>query len=84
MTAPWEGQRAVVPGGTFCPGLIRTPLWRDMTEADRETTYASTGERLPIGRVGEADDVAEAYLFLMRQGFATCQTFVVDGGGVLV
>jgi len=66
------------------PGFIRTPLWRDMAQADREAMYASTGARLPVGRVGEADDVAEAYLFLMRQGFATGQTIVVDGGGVLV
>jgi NAD(P)-dependent dehydrogenase (short-subunit alcohol dehydrogenase family) len=46
--------------------------------------YAAAGTRLPVGRVGEAVDLAEAYLFLMRQEFATRQTFVVDGGGVLV
>ncbi|MCW6510852.1 SDR family oxidoreductase [Lichenifustis flavocetrariae] len=66
------------------PGFVRTPLWRDMPEAQREAMYQAAGEKLPVGRVGEATDLAEAYLFLMRQGFATGQTFVVDGGGVLV
>jgi len=66
------------------PGFVRTPLWRGMAEAEREAMYAAAGSKLPVGRVGEAADLAEAYLFLMRQGFATGQTLVVDGGGVLV
>jgi len=66
------------------PGFVRTPLWRDIPEAEREAMYAAAGARLPVGRVGEAAEVAETYLFLMRQGFATGQSFVVDGGGVLV
>lgn len=66
------------------PGFVRTPLWRDLPEADREAMYAAVGAKLPVGRVGEAAELAETYLFLMRQGFATGQSFVVDGGGVLV
>jgi NAD(P)-dependent dehydrogenase (short-subunit alcohol dehydrogenase family) len=66
------------------PGFVRTPLWRDIPEADREAMYAAAGERLLVGRVGEAAEVAETYVFLMRQGFATGQSVVVDGGGVLV
>jgi NAD(P)-dependent dehydrogenase (short-subunit alcohol dehydrogenase family) len=66
------------------PGFVRTPLWRDIPEADREAMYAAAGARLPVGRVGEAAEVAETYVFLMRQGFATGQSVVVDGGGVLV
>lgn len=66
------------------PGFVRTPLWRGMAEAEREAMYAAAGASLPVGRAGEADDLAAAYIFLMCQGFATGQTFVVDGGGVLV
>lgn len=65
------------------PGFVRSPLWRNMAEADREGLYAAAGAKLPVGRVGEAEEVAEAYLFLMREGFATGHTLVVDGGGVL-
>ncbi len=66
------------------PGFVRTPLWRNFSEADREAMYTAVGAKLPVGRVGEAADIAEAYIFLMGQGFATGQSFVVDGGGVLV
>ena len=65
------------------PGFVRTPLWRGMPEADREAMYAAAEAKLPVGRVGEAADIAQAYLFLMQQGFATGQTLIVDGGGVL-
>jgi len=39
---------------------------------------------LPTGCIGEPDDIAQTYLYLMRERFSTGQTIVVDGGGVLV
>lgn len=65
------------------PGFVRTPLWSGMDAATRDAMYEQAGRALPVGRVGEAGEVAETYLFLMRQGFATGQSFIVDGGGVL-
>jgi NAD(P)-dependent dehydrogenase (short-subunit alcohol dehydrogenase family) len=67
-----------------CPGLVRTELWNDMAESAREAMYRDVGQRLPVGRVGEADDLAQAYIYLMREGFSTGQVIVVDGGAVLV
>jgi NAD(P)-dependent dehydrogenase (short-subunit alcohol dehydrogenase family) len=55
-----------------------------MSSAEREQLFESVGKRLPVGRVGEAHDIAQAYLFLMQEGFGTGQTVVVDGGTVLV
>ena len=66
------------------PGVVRTNLWQNMSSAEREQLFESVGKRLPVGRVGEAHDIAQAYLFLMQEGFATGQTVVVDGGTVLV
>ena len=66
------------------PGVVRTNLWQNMNSAEREQLFESVGKRLPVGRVGEAHDLAQAYLFLMKEGFATGQTVVVDGGTVLV
>jgi NAD(P)-dependent dehydrogenase (short-subunit alcohol dehydrogenase family) len=66
------------------PGVVRTNLWQNMSSAEREQLYESVGKRLPVGRVGEAHDIAQAYLFLMKEGFSTGQTVVVDGGTVLV
>jgi hypothetical protein len=34
--------------------------------------------------VGDAREVAEAYLYLMQQTYGTGQVLVVDGGGALV
>jgi NAD(P)-dependent dehydrogenase (short-subunit alcohol dehydrogenase family) len=66
------------------PGVVRTDLWRNMNETERAQLYESVGSSLPVGRVGEAEDVAQAYLFLMQEGFSTGQTVVVDGDTVLV
>lgn len=66
------------------PGVVRTNLWQNMTAAERERLYESVGSSLPVGRVGEAHDIAKAYLFLMQEEFSTGQTMVVDGGTVLV
>ena len=66
------------------PGIVRTELWQNMTAAEREQLYESVGNSLPVGRVGEPHDIAQAYLFLMQEGFGTGQTLVVDGGTVLV
>jgi NAD(P)-dependent dehydrogenase (short-subunit alcohol dehydrogenase family) len=66
------------------PGVVRTNLWQNMTVAEREDMYEGVGKRLPVGRVGEPYDIAQAYLFLMQEGFSTGQTLVVDGGTVLV
>src|SRR5580700_1937218 len=66
------------------PGVVRTNLWQNMTAAERERLFESVGNSLPVGRVGEAHDIAQAYLFLMQEEFSTGQTLVVDGGTVLV
>lgn len=66
------------------PGVVRTPLWRDMEEAAQEALYASEAQRLPVGHVGEASEVAEGYLYLMRQTYVSGQVLAIDGGGLLV
>jgi NAD(P)-dependent dehydrogenase (short-subunit alcohol dehydrogenase family) len=55
-----------------------------MSSSDREQLFESVGKRLPVGRVSEAHDIAQAYLFLMQEGFSTGQTVVVDGSTVLI
>jgi NAD(P)-dependent dehydrogenase (short-subunit alcohol dehydrogenase family) len=37
-----------------------------------------------VGHVADAQEVAEGYLYLMRQTFVTGQTLAIDGGGLLV
>jgi NAD(P)-dependent dehydrogenase (short-subunit alcohol dehydrogenase family) len=65
------------------PGLVKTPLWANVPEDRREEMYRQAGERLPVGHVGEAEEVAQAYLYLMQQTYITGQVLNVDGGGTL-
>ncbi|HUD66065.1 MAG TPA: SDR family oxidoreductase [Candidatus Sulfotelmatobacter sp.] len=41
------------------PGVVRTNLWQSMTAAERENLYESVGKSLPVGRVGEAHEIAQ-------------------------
>ena len=66
------------------PGVVRTELWRDLPEADRNGLFDSAAKSLPVGRIGEPEDIAEAYLYLMRGAYTTGSVVVVDGGTVLV
>jgi NAD(P)-dependent dehydrogenase (short-subunit alcohol dehydrogenase family) len=55
-----------------------------MPDEAREQLYASEARRLPVGHVADAQEIAEGYLYLMRQTFVTGQTLAIDGGGLLV
>jgi NAD(P)-dependent dehydrogenase (short-subunit alcohol dehydrogenase family) len=66
------------------PGIVKTPLWSGMAEAEREAQYRAMAQNLPVGHVGEPEEIAEAFLYLMRQSYATGQVLVVDGGSVLI
>lgn len=66
------------------PGVVKTPLWRAMTDEGREALYAAQSESLPVGHVAEPTEIAEGYLYLMRQTYVTGQTLSIDGGGLLV
>jgi NAD(P)-dependent dehydrogenase (short-subunit alcohol dehydrogenase family) len=65
------------------PGIVRSPLWASMTQSSREQLYRETAAAIPAGRVGEVDDIAQAYLFCLTQPFATGSILTVDGGSVL-
>lgn len=66
------------------PGLVKTDLWSGMSDVDRETMYTSIGNSLLVKRVGEAEDIAKTYVYLLEQEFGTGQTLIVDGGTALV
>ncbi|MBO9614931.1 MAG: SDR family oxidoreductase [Dyadobacter sp.] len=66
------------------PGIIRTNLWSSMAETERDAFYEQVAGTLPVRRVGEAEQIAQTYIYLMRQPFVTGQILVTDGGAVLV
>jgi NAD(P)-dependent dehydrogenase (short-subunit alcohol dehydrogenase family) len=65
------------------PGLIDTPLYAKMPDDKRDALYQATGKRLPVQRIGAADDVARAILFAAANRFTTGSVITVDGGGTI-
>ena len=68
----YELPKAIIDLGRLAePALVRV-----QNIAQDETTRVEAGSH--------AQEVAEGYLYLMRQTFVTGQTLVIDGGGLLV
>ncbi|GAA4236235.1 SDR family oxidoreductase [Actinomadura meridiana] len=62
----------------IAPGLVKTHLARSLWEGDEERISAE----MPLGRLGEPEDIADAAVFLAgdASSWMTGQTLVVDGG----
>lgn len=66
------------------PGMVRTDMWREFPEDTREEMFRTTGQSLPVDRIGEPADIARSYVHLMEQEYATGSIVTVDGGSLLV
>lgn len=66
------------------PGLVRsfssTPLWQD------EAILSAVVSDIPLGRIGEPEDIAGAVIFLASQAgsYVTGSTIIVDGGAAML
>jgi NAD(P)-dependent dehydrogenase (short-subunit alcohol dehydrogenase family) len=65
------------------PGVIATPWWDTFPSEQRDAFFAKTAQNLPVGRVGQPEDVAQAILLLLQNGFITGSIVECDGGGHL-
>ncbi|MFC5824054.1 glucose 1-dehydrogenase [Nonomuraea insulae] len=65
----------------ICPGVIDTPMVADMLEGQADA-MAEILKQQPIGRLGQAEEVAEAVLWLCSPGagFIVGVALPVDGG----
>ncbi|MCL2554160.1 MAG: SDR family oxidoreductase [Actinomycetia bacterium] len=84
LTKALAVELAPVRVNAVAPGVVRSPLWSGMSEADRDAMYANIGASLPVRRVGEVEDIAQAYLYLISQPYTTGSIITIDGGTVLV
>lgn len=61
------------------PGLIETPLIRGLPPGHRDALEALVGPQ-PVPRMGAVEEIADAILWIMGNGFATGTVLEVDGG----
>ena len=61
----------------IAPGLIDTEMGAPLIAA-------GVAARIPVGRVGTGDEIAEAVLFLVGDAFVTGQTLAVNGGALFL
>lgn len=80
-TAAAEYGRAGIRVNAVCPGIIRTPMMDRAIEREPRREKAIQKAH-PIGRLGEADEIANAALWLCSDSasFVTGHQLAVDGG----
>jgi acetoacetyl-CoA reductase len=73
-----EGARAGITVNAIAPGYIDT----DMVAAVPTDVLAKIVARIPVGRLGRADEIARGVLFLVAEdaGFVTGSTLSINGG----
>jgi NAD(P)-dependent dehydrogenase (short-subunit alcohol dehydrogenase family) len=76
-----EFARRGVRVNALCPGPVSTPLLEELFASDPDQA-ARRLIHIPMGRFGEAREIANAALFLAsdESSFVTASTFLVDGG----
>lgn len=73
-----EGARFGITVNAICPGYIATEMVMAVPEKVREQIIA----QIPVGRLGEADEIARCVVFLASEdaGFITGSTISANGG----
>jgi hypothetical protein len=66
------------------PGWVDTPIWTHVAGDAKASTLGAMAKRLPVRRIGQPDDIADAIRFLMRNGFVTGTVLHVEGGHRLI
>ncbi len=64
-----------VTANVIAPALIQT----DMLPSD-PSAQADLASRIPVGRLGGADEVADLIAAVVRNGYLTSQSLLIDGG----
>ncbi len=82
MTKVWARElgKYGITVNAVAPGFVET----DMTASMPEKVLEMVTARIPVGRIGQPEDIANAYLYLASDeaGFVSGATISVDGGSV--
>ena len=78
-----EGARAGITVNAICPGYIATEMVKAIDPAVVEKSILP---HIPVGRLGEPEEIARAVVFLASDdaGFVTGSTMAVNGGQYMI
>jgi NAD(P)-dependent dehydrogenase (short-subunit alcohol dehydrogenase family) len=62
------------------PGVIDTPWWDRLPAQAKADVFAQQAATLPVGRVGQPQEIAHAVQFLVENAFMTGAVIGCDGG----
>jgi 3-oxoacyl-[acyl-carrier protein] reductase/2-[hydroxy(phenyl)methyl]-succinyl-CoA dehydrogenase BbsD subunit len=77
-TLALELGRSGITANCIAPGLIHTPMWDELPEKDKTFLLS----KIPTGKLGSANDIANAVLFFAddEAGFISGQVVYICGG----
>ncbi len=81
-SAALEGAAHNIRVNSVLPGLIWSDGWKRMAGPEPDKTKANLGPTIPMGRVGEPNEIAHAILFLASDNarYITGVEMAIDGG----
>jgi NAD(P)-dependent dehydrogenase (short-subunit alcohol dehydrogenase family) len=62
------------------PGPVKTELWNFVPKEQQEGFFKQQGEKTLTGKMGEPAEVAQAYLYLLKDGNITGEVIRTDSG----
>ncbi len=68
---------------TVSPGMAKTDAYAKMPDDQRDAMFKSVAAGLPVKRVADAADIAEAAIYLSTNRFTTGHVLDVDGGHLI-
>jgi NAD(P)-dependent dehydrogenase (short-subunit alcohol dehydrogenase family) len=80
---PLAAELAPLRVNAVSPGVVDTPWWNGLAEAERGAYFSAVASHLPAGRIGRPYDIATAVAFLISNTFVTGHILAVDGGANL-
>lgn len=72
-----NGAEFGITANTICPGMVIT---ENITKRLTEEQIKASESKIPLGRGGSCEEMADAVLFVIKNGYVTGETVHVNGG----
>ncbi|MDT3395565.1 SDR family oxidoreductase [Streptomyces sp. B1866] len=80
IVPPLAAELGPVRVNAVSPGVVDTAWWSFLPEDQRRAQFAAAADGVPVRRIGQPGDVAEAVRYLVSAPYVTGTILPVDGG----